>query len=611
MRRKLAVILASDVAGYSRLVAADEETTIARFAKLKQAMGELVAGYHGRIFNTAGDAVLAEFASAVDAVRCAIEIQDSARARNLAYRPEQHMLLRIGIAIGDVLVQQEDGDLLGDGVNVAARLQTLAQPGGVCVSEEVYQHVARNISFSVADLGPQELKNLPHPIRVFEIVLPTPGQADRSPVPPASPAPTKAQAPVPVAASPLPPTGLPGVRPEERYVPPARSGGRALAFALLGLALIAAGGAWWWLRPAPPDIIATTPPPANAPAKPAPETAKPATPAPVRPVETVKRSEVPKPVEKPSEPVKVAEPAKPVEAEAKPPVEQPIVPPPSRPQRPRTADFSNLGEGAKPRALSTLDMPFLQDSARKTVAGIYGGQPQHKAIALSRDGLGNWNMRWGHASAEEASAEALRQCEQAANSPCDLFALNDDVVWPAGTIPMPPTEALTPRERHGPFAVDDLPASASEQAAGLRRALAQGQVNSAVAMNETGRLTWYTGQASEQEAVRRALERCGYLSRASCQLVAVGGERVVEWPSSRPVTGVDANASVISDAAEARRYLAARDWKAVAVDAAGKAHAATDQINEAAAVAAAMAACEAAGKGCRLALIGPFTVATR
>lgn len=509
------------------------------------------------------------------------------------------MLLRIGIAIGDVLVQEQDGDLLGDGVNVAARLQTLAQPGGVCVSEEVYQHVARNISFSVADLGPQELKNLPHPVRVFEILLPMPGQAARTE------SPQPAVAPVgPVQAQPVPLTVSPGVRPEERYVPQARSGGRALALTLFGIALILAGGMWWWLRPAP-SIVATTPKQSaqgSAPAKPAPAPASGARPA----------ADVRKPVEtaKPPEPPK-AEPAKPAEPEARPaPVEQPPTPAPRAP-RPRTADFSELGEGGQPRTLSTLDMPFLQDSARQTVASIYGNQPLHKAIAISRDGLGNWNMRWGHASPAEASEEALRQCAQAANGPCDLFALDDEVVWPTGTIPMPPAEALAPMERHGPLSIEALPLTTEEQAAGLGRALAQGQANSAVAMNESGRLTWYAGQASEREAVRRALERCGYLSRAACQLVAVGGERVVEWPSTRTVTGVDANAGVIPDAAEARRYLAARDWKAVAVDGGGKAYAATDHASETAAVAAAMAACEAAGKPCRLALIGPFTVVDR
>lgn len=171
MRRKLAVIFSSDVAGYSRLVAIDESTAIARFTKLKAALGDLVSAFHGRIFNTAGDAILADFESATDAVRCAIEFQDTVRARNLAFPESQKMLFRIGIAIGDVLVQEDDGDLLGDGVNIAARLQTLSKPGGICISQDVYSYVDRNLSCGVTDLGPQNLKNLTRPIHAYGIEL--------------------------------------------------------------------------------------------------------------------------------------------------------------------------------------------------------------------------------------------------------------------------------------------------------------------------------------------------------------------------------------------------------------------------------------------------------
>ena len=167
MRRKLAVILASDVAGYSRMMAADEESTVERFAEIKKIFSDLVDTFHGRIFNTAGDAILAEFQSATEAVRCAMEIQDSVRAKNFGQKPARQILFRIGISIGDVIIHGDD--LLGDGVNVAARLQTLAQPGSVCVSEAVYEHVSRSISCVASDLGSVQLKNIPKPIRVLEI----------------------------------------------------------------------------------------------------------------------------------------------------------------------------------------------------------------------------------------------------------------------------------------------------------------------------------------------------------------------------------------------------------------------------------------------------------
>jgi class 3 adenylate cyclase len=168
MRRKLAVILASDVAGYSRLVGADEEDTVRRFRQAASAFSERVQRYRGRVFNTAGDAILAEFESAVDATRCAIDIQGANNAQNVELDPPRKLLFRIGIAIGDVLVC-DNGDLLGDGVNVAARLEGIAEPGGICVSEDVKIHVVNKVSAGFVDLGEQTLKNISRGIRAYRI----------------------------------------------------------------------------------------------------------------------------------------------------------------------------------------------------------------------------------------------------------------------------------------------------------------------------------------------------------------------------------------------------------------------------------------------------------
>jgi adenylate cyclase len=178
MRRKLAVILASDVAGYSRLVAADEEDTVRRFRRAAGEFGERVQKYRGRVFNTAGDAILAEFESAVDAIRCAIDIQGANNALNAAADPSRRLLFRIGIAIGDVVVS-DNGDLLGDGVNIAARLEGIAEVGGICISEDVKTHVSNKISAGFVDLGAQTLKNIPRGIRAYRL-----GEADGSKPPP-------------------------------------------------------------------------------------------------------------------------------------------------------------------------------------------------------------------------------------------------------------------------------------------------------------------------------------------------------------------------------------------------------------------------------------------
>src|SRR6201988_1363414 len=169
MKRKIAAIFAADIAGYSRLVAEDEEETLRRLASYRAVMDDFIARAGGRIFNTAGDAVLAEFPSAVEAVRCAIDVQESLRTRNLAYPASRQMTFRIGISIGDVV--ERDGDLLGDGVNIAARLEGLAQPGGLCVSRAVYEQVSNKMSVQFADIGEQEVKNIPNPVHAYMLSL--------------------------------------------------------------------------------------------------------------------------------------------------------------------------------------------------------------------------------------------------------------------------------------------------------------------------------------------------------------------------------------------------------------------------------------------------------
>jgi class 3 adenylate cyclase len=169
MKRKIAAIFAADIAGYSRLVAEDEEETLRRLASYRQVTDDFIARYGGRIFNTAGDAVLAEFPSAVEAVRCAIDIQESLRTRNLAYPPSRQMSFRIGITIGDVV--ERDGDLLGDGVNIAARLEGLAEVGGICISRAVHEQVANKLSVQFADIGAQEVKNIPNPVHAFMVSM--------------------------------------------------------------------------------------------------------------------------------------------------------------------------------------------------------------------------------------------------------------------------------------------------------------------------------------------------------------------------------------------------------------------------------------------------------
>ena len=167
IKRKLATIMVADIVAYSRLTAQDEDGTIRRLAEFRDVVDRIVAKHDGRIFNTGGDSVLAEFASPVEAVRCAIDFQEAARSRNILQPAERQLRFRIGINLGDVLVRGTD--LLGDGVNVAARLEGLAEPGGICVSGTVWDHIHGKLSLGYVDIGEQTVKNIPRPIRAYRL----------------------------------------------------------------------------------------------------------------------------------------------------------------------------------------------------------------------------------------------------------------------------------------------------------------------------------------------------------------------------------------------------------------------------------------------------------
>jgi adenylate cyclase len=178
--RKLAAILAADVAGYSRLAAADEERTLARLRALRSDLIDpTIAVHHGRVVKRTGDGILIEFRSVVDAVRCAIEVQNGMVERNAGLPPERRIEFRIGIHLGDV-VEESDGDLMGDGVNIAARLEGIAKPGTICLSEDVYRQVKSRLDLAVSDLGATQLKTIAEPIRVYSLEVGKPAQV-RSP----------------------------------------------------------------------------------------------------------------------------------------------------------------------------------------------------------------------------------------------------------------------------------------------------------------------------------------------------------------------------------------------------------------------------------------------
>jgi adenylate cyclase len=227
--RKLAAILVSDVVGYSRLAGADEDRILARLRALRSDLIDpTIAVHHGRVVKRTGDGAIVEFRSAVDAVRFAIEVQNAMIERNAGVPEDRRIVFRVGIHIGDV-VEESDGDLMGDGVNIAARLQGVCKPGGIFLSEDAYRQVKARLDVSVTDLGPTELKNIAEPIRVYSVQVGIPAQAKAAePVAPAAPTPQKR-----------------------------RFGFAALAAALTALLIVVAGGALWFLNANRPASVAT------------------------------------------------------------------------------------------------------------------------------------------------------------------------------------------------------------------------------------------------------------------------------------------------------------------------------------------------------------------
>src|SRR5271169_2013250 len=193
LERRLAAILAADVEGYSRLMHGDEEATMATLSARRAVVDELITDHRGRIANTAGDSVLAEFASVLDAVRCAIEIQAALGRANESEPKGRRMRFRIGVNVGDVMVK--DDDIFGNGVNVAARLEGLVKGGEICVSRGVHDHLRHRNGMAFEDLGEQLVKNIAHPIRAFRLGIgnATPQQeipTPEIPEPPSAPATT-------------------------------------------------------------------------------------------------------------------------------------------------------------------------------------------------------------------------------------------------------------------------------------------------------------------------------------------------------------------------------------------------------------------------------------
>jgi adenylate cyclase len=484
MQRRIAVILAADVAGYSRLVAEDEEGTLRRLMACRAVFESFVAQYRGRIFNTAGDAVLAEFPSAVEAVRAAVDIQEALRTQNLAHPPDRQMRFRIGVTFGDVV--ERDGDLLGDAVNIAARLQSIAEPGGVCVSRTIHEQVANKVSIAFEDRGAQTVKNIPTPVHVYAV------SGTRE-----------------VAAALAPPEAA-----------PRRAPLRAAAALLAVLVLGAGVGAWWLLPAAPLPPVAASGPAAPFVAERVPF------------LREENRTDI-KDVYVPARGAKalalnrlgyayaVAEASADIAREralascrastGEPcriyAVDDRVVwpqPHPPMPPQPWRRDVPGGGEPFSPARV-----PFARAADAEFLASFLQ-RPKPRALAVGRTGL--MGMSWGGRTADDPIRRALEFCGDRTGEACLLVAVDD--VFAA---PIPSSAAVL-----GPFPAPDdgLDAAAREIVARAYdgadwRAVAVGSGGVGVAV----------GRGDEAQAAAAALAECRRRA-PDCRVHAIGPFRV-------------------------------------------------------------------------------------
>jgi class 3 adenylate cyclase len=534
MKRKIAAIFAADIAGYSRLVAEDEEETLRRLVSYRSVTDDFIAKAGGRIFNTAGDAVLAEFPSAVEAVRCAIDIQESLRTRNMAYPPSRQMSFRIGITIGDVV--ERDGDLLGDGVNIAARLEGLAEVGGICISRAVHEQVANKLSVQFSDIGAQEVKNIPTPVHAYMVAMRREDGSYATPQFKKPAAPRSAGAPNwmwPVAVMVVCLVGI-GV-------------GGFLYFTKLELrhetkeaakeAVMANNNA----APSPSASPIAAPPVT-------PSVAAAAVAAPHG--ERFSAEAVPFVTDRArvvlaNEYVAAAEPkafalnlngviglasSQPNEEAAKnaaieqcrlraDSIQSPrkcelyamgstVVYPHGRPPMPPLPWLKRDPVTEKPFAPAA--MPFMRDQARARLDSNYMPGKKSKAIAVGPGG--NFIFYTDGATVPEVVRRALETCGALAGVPCMIVAVDDTFVVPVPTI----------MKATGPFRPVDNPSIASDARDDVVRQLAEASTGwNAVAVGSSGRPGMALKAANEQDAVNGALGNCAKRD-SNCHVIAIG-----------------------------------------------------------------------------------------
>ncbi len=563
--RRLTTIMDIDVVGFSTMSAHNEEHALALLSARMSIAQASIRQHRGRVFKLTGDGLLAEFASPVEAVRAALEIQEAMRAANDPAAPVDQMVLRVGVNLGDVV--ESGDDLLGDAVNVAARLESIAPPGGICVSAAVYEQIQGKLTLGAEDMGEQRVKNIPRPIHAYRLTL-------------------DGHAAVSAVAAPASPTPAPATV--------GRHTARYLAL-LLGGAVVATvatlGGAWWVHRQA-------TPPTSPSASTEASTVRVPAVSSPAPVASTVPPS--------PPAPVPAADPA-----------------PAGPPEPPRAADLPAPippREAPPRRSFEANEVPFVSEAHWKRF-DEYRRAEGAKALALNPRGWFGLAVR--RLDIEVARRVALEECNATVDREvpvrrpydrCAIYAEGDEVVWPFHRPPMPPPPHLQEKLPEPPIRFDASVMPLVTEAA--RRNLANRYTDSpkhrALVLGPN-RIDWWAPGHTERDAIRRTLQICGHLTGRPCVVYAVGDRVAVRVPARHRITDIFTPQEVDRPNDEDRRaierYLVAEDWRAIAMGRSGQLGIVSGKASEAEAVDAALAACRDTGaEGCRLLAIGPFVV---
>lgn len=547
MKRKIAAIFAADIAGYSRLVAEDEEETLRRLASYREVVDDFIAKAGGRIFNTAGDAVLAEFPSAVDAVRCAIDIQESLRTRNMAYPPSRQMSFRIGITIGDVV--ERNGDLLGDGVNIAARLEGLAEVGGICVSRAVHEQVANKLSVQFADIGAQEVKNIPTPVHAYMVAM----RRDDGTY--AKPQLKKAAAKM--AAAPV-------------WMWP-------LVVAVVSIAAIGVSGFLYNTRLK--QIASVAAPAASPGSTPTATTAAP-TPMPT---------------------LLAKAPMAPTNAGAA----MAPMPAPSPSAVPMTGKFNaDSVPFINERVRNYLAGDYSAAGDHKAFALNVGGFTGSALNQASEEAARSAALEQCQKRAD--AAQSPRRCELYAVGNNVVYTHGKPPMPPQ---PFVRHDAMIER----PFASKDFPIVREPQKIRIENMFVPAAKYRSIALGPGGQYFMVLGASSADDAARRSLESCGAIAGVPCLVVAVDDNFVVPIPTLFRITGffnAASNAATMADARGEvmRKFTDAMGWNAVAVGSAGRPGLGLKAADEQTAVNSALADCAKRDSDCRVIAIGPFTV---